>query len=873
MNKKIKRIICLALALVMILSSLQAVAVAADVNPNYPLKVSITTDRQGYNIFDKVKFTVTIENVSYYPVTNISAFGSYQDITPVDGSSTLAINGVSLQGGQSLSYSYNAYVKKDKCNFFQRISLWFIMMFTSKCSIPTAPECNNRFVFTDSVNIKLSNVNITESLTVYADCEIPESGPDNLDDDIVDRGDLQVMEENGDIDVLYGDNGSISSISGSVTDEKINNKQDACDLLNSMYPLFNGFSCSESDITVQQIPGEEVFYRVTPTINGIPVVGNQIILSVDNNGKMTSLNSTYNSNLSIAYDEGFNYSEEEAINVVVKDFCSDENVSDYIDTLATGGKTRDKAQEEFVASLTFNVKKVIFAAGDKNPYAAYAIDITNSSLARCTYYVSAADSYYGQITYREPYMIIDNVMVTATDVLGTNKSISVQQNNSTYTATDSGRNISIYNLNGTENLPGTLYTSTSLSRDVVSTMSNFERVYDFYYNVLGRKSFDGNGARVVGSYNLGGTYSDNAYWSSYSQQFAFGKDAKYHAALDVVGHEYTHAVISYIPDLIYWSESGALNEAYADIMGAFVEGKTGDDFWNHGEDSGRVSRTMKNPASLSVGDLPYPVHYRELSSSAWDSVLDTLLDRDYEGVHIFGSVYYYAVYKMMTDSRTSEISRDTWANVFYRSLFRLGSDSTFLDGRGAVICSAKALGFNASQQQAIKDAFDAVGIVPKDNIKIVLTWGETPRDLDSHLFGPTVDGSDTFHTWFQNRNYYENDTIQSNVSLYAADLDYDDVTSYGPEVTTIYIMTPGEYKFLVHDYTNYTASGSTGLAHSGATVKIYINNSSTPNYTFRVNTQAVGTVWNVFNMNISNNGNISVNTINTYETYYPGDYE
>lgn len=872
MNKKIKKIICLALALVMMLSSLQAVAVTTEVSPNYPLKISITTDRQGYNILEKVKFTVTIKNISSYPATNISAFSSFQDITPVDKSSILAINGVSLQGGQTLSYSYNAYIKKDKCNFFQRISLWFKMMFTSKCSIPAAPECNNRFVFTDSVEVKFSNVNVTESLTVYANFEIPELGPDNLDDDIVDRGDLQVMEENGDIDVLYGDNGSISSISGSVTDKEINNKRDACDLLNSMYPLFDGFGCSESDISIQQIPGEEVFYKVTPTVYGIPVIGNQIILSVDNNGKMTSLNSTYNSNLYNAYNEGFNYSEEEAINVVVKDFCSDKDVSDYIDTLATGGKNRDEALEEFAASLTFIIKRVIFAADDKTPYAAYAIDITNSSLARCTYYVSAADSYHGQITYREPYVRIDNVRVTATDVLGREKNISVQQNNGTYTATDSGRNISIYNLNGTESLPGTLYASNSLSRDVVSTMSNFESVYDFYYNVLGRKSFDDDGAEVVGSYNLGGTYSDNAYWSGYYQQFAFGKDAKYHAALDVVSHEYTHAVNSYISGFVYQSESGALDEAYADIMGAFAEGKTGDDFWNHAEDSGGVSRTMKNPASISIEGLPYPVHYSELSSSAWDSALDNFLYRDNEGVHIFCSVYYYAVYKMMTDSRTSGISKDTWANVFYRSLFRLSSDSTFLDGRGAVICSAKALGFNASQQQAIKDAFDAVGIVPKDNIRIVLTWGETPRDLDSHLFGPSVDGSGTFHTWFQNRNYYENDTIQSNVSLYAADLDYDDVTSYGPEVTTIYILTPGEYKFLVHDYTNYTASGSTGLARSGATVKVYINNSSTPNYTFRVNTQAVGTVWNVFTMNISNNGNISVNTINTYETYYPGDY-
>lgn len=84
-----------------------------------------------------------------------------------------------------------------------------------------------------------------------------------------------------------------------------------------------------------------------------------------------------------------------------------------------------------------------------------------------------------------------------------------------------------------------------------------------------------------------------------------------------------------------------------------------------------------------------------------------------------------------------------------------------------------------------------------DNIiRCVLTWGLTPRDLDSHLFGPTVNGTSTFHTYYVNKNYREAGEMIAN-------LDLDDTTSYGPETTTVYKKnTEGTYSYFVHDYTN-----------------------------------------------------------------------
>ena len=42
-------------------------------------------------------------------------------------------------------------------------------------------------------------------------------------------------------------------------------------------------------------------------------------------------------------------------------------------------------------------------------------------------------------------------------------------------------------------------------------------------------------------------------------------------ALDIVAHELTHGVTEFTSNLIYRNESGALNEAFSDMMGTSVE--------------------------------------------------------------------------------------------------------------------------------------------------------------------------------------------------------------------------------------------------------------------------------------------------------------
>jgi len=143
-------------------------------------------------------------------------------------------------------------------------------------------------------------------------------------------------------------------------------------------------------------------------------------------------------------------------------------------------------------------------------------------------------------------------------------------------------------------------------------------------------------------------------------------------------------------------------------------------------------------------------------------------------------------------------------------------------------------------------------ILQDGEVRVVLTWGEYPRDLDSHMVGPTPDGG-RFHTYYTQKNYYY-------ASENYVNLDVDDTSSYGPETTSIYVGVGGTYTFYVFDYTNRGSSTSNAMATSGAQVKVYI--AGLPPVIYNVPHQD-GTLWTVCSIT---NGQITpINTM-SYET-------
>lgn len=140
--------------------------------------------------------------------------------------------------------------------------------------------------------------------------------------------------------------------------------------------------------------------------------------------------------------------------------------------------------------------------------------------------------------------------------------------------------------------------------------------------------------------------------------------------------------------------------------------------------------------------------------------------------------------------------------------------------------------------------FTITPILSNNEIRIVLTWGSTPSDLDSHLIGRTP-SNDTFNVYYSDK-VYRYDGVEM------ANLDVDDTSSYGPETVTILQNIYGVYTYAVHDYSNGGSSSSTALSYSGAVVRVFMGSTQVAEY--HVPTDQIGTYWTVFQ--IDGNGHI-----------------
>ncbi len=134
----------------------------------------------------------------------------------------------------------------------------------------------------------------------------------------------------------------------------------------------------------------------------------------------------------------------------------------------------------------------------------------------------------------------------------------------------------------------------------------------------------------------------------------------------------------------------------------------------------------------------------------------------------------------------------------------------------------------------------AISPLDDGNWRIVLTWGENPKDIDLHGFTPVIDGQ-------QYHIFYRGACRGSRDQAPYMDLDVDDRNSFGPETITISDLRAGDYTFHVHNYGNQNDPDvDTGsLSNSFARIQIYNPEG------FRVrsfNLSAGGYWWNAFTL-------------------------
>ena len=256
--------------------------------------------------------------------------------------------------------------------------------------------------------------------------------------------------------------------------------------------------------------------------------------------------------------------------------------------------------------------------------------------------------------------------------------------------------------------------------------------YDYYYRRHQRRGIDGQDLPVRSVTHFLPRSSDfaNAFWDPVLSAMFYGDGDRefgpFSGALDVVVHEMTHGVTQYTWDGIYVNESGALNEAFSDIMA------TGAEFFHEPEGQARLHadyflgedltflfdpprnavRSMENPSrfcstGLGVCDAD---HYSQIYRGRLDN----------GGVHHNSAVPNQAFY-LLVEGGTNRTSghhveglgpdrRGDAERIFYRGFTAyLTPSATFADARLATARAARDL-YGEAEAAQVEAAWTAVGV-------------------------------------------------------------------------------------------------------------------------------------------------------------------
>ena len=241
---------------------------------------------------------------------------------------------------------------------------------------------------------------------------------------------------------------------------------------------------------------------------------------------------------------------------------------------------------------------------------------------------------------------------------------------------------------------------------------NFGDTYKFYWEVLNRDSLDDQGMPIHGMVHFDTDYN-NAFWDGEGHMWFGDGDGKVFGSftepVDVLGHEFTHAVTQFSAALTYQDQSGALNESVSDCFGTCLKqrllGQTADQAdWLVGEGiflsgiNARALRDMAHPGTAY--DDPTLGQDPQVGDMA--DYVDTTDDNG--GVHTNSGIPNRAFYLAAT-----AIGGDTWegaGQIWYAALTggQVVADTDFAGFAAATVAAA------GDHADAVRTAWETVGV-------------------------------------------------------------------------------------------------------------------------------------------------------------------
>lgn len=525
--------------------------------------------------------------------------------------------------------------------------------------------------------------------------------------------DVQAMNGDSTVIDIYSNKGYLSLLVGKYYDKPVENAEDGVESIKGMASLLGLTKGCEFFVVYSERDDDGyTYYTYQQRCGGYTLLYSTLRVVVDPDGYTAGLSCSFVPNLGITEDKG-NITAQQAEDVVRK--AQPASLRYYSDKTVRLAATFNNVVYNCWVVYTNNPDQ---SNGFDMPYiehfvtteGKYLTAIPANSFAESNSDVMNNDAYFSGLKVQQ---LTKNVRLG--DGSTKKLTVPVSRNNADgkYYLMDPERKIAVAKYQDFCYRDELVFVSSTTldgwSDNNLLAYSNYIKAYDFYAS-HGIRSIDGFGTPIlvtVGYCDEQGNAVDNACFYGVNAGwacFAASDINHYSDCLDVVGHEFTHGVTRQsMQGTCYRNETGAINEAYSDIMGNLCEmlcNETDDRSWLVAERSGAVMRDMGNPNSCGqpeyVGDQYY-------SSSVLMPVFEI---NDYGGVHGNNSLIGHMAYLL----DRAGMSMDEQFSMWSTSIELLTPMSNYTDLHGALLFALKINGMLQKYGPTLNKAFADAGL-------------------------------------------------------------------------------------------------------------------------------------------------------------------
>ena len=529
--------------------------------------------------------------------------------------------------------------------------------------------------------------------------------------------DINAMN-NGDTQMVFSDDGYLTFLNGKYYENKVEDQEDAVESIKGIAALIglgkgSDFFCEYG----ARDPNGYCIYTFKQRYGEQTIQYGTLRVIVDPDGYTAGFACSFTPNIGRA--EEVEWIPQETAEQIVLNTYEGKELTVYSEYTEKVAVTVDEVVYSAYVVYTNNFIKSAVTAG--MPYLEHYVSYDGRLLNTLSTATVASDTLDERALNYFEGMETSSYTGTVTLCDGSTKQVTVpiaySPQDNMYYLMDAERKIAVADYASFVYQGFVNFSSSSTGKDWdnnhLIAYSNYMEVYDFFAN-LGIDSVDGTGVPILiccdwvdqngvpynNACNMGIINGFNVFGASDANTFT--------EAIDVCAHEYTHGITGYsMGGSVYLNNTGAINEAYSDILGNIVEmslGRTYDTSqWLVGEMSGAALRSMSDPHASNPAQpvsLSDPNFY-PLIPDEYMNDYDYVQNHDNGGVHINNSLLSQMAYKLFAAGMSYEEQAWLWIT----SIELMTPLSEYEEVYAALMMSMEMNGIDEKYEQILTDAF------------------------------------------------------------------------------------------------------------------------------------------------------------------------